>query len=55
MRWCQLAGLKALIDTRAGSIATVGPLAVSVTDPPSADDVQAIVDKVNELITALHQ
>ena len=66
----QFAGLKDLIDQKvttsdlvptiqtnsAGPIAgVVDYLSLRVSDPPSADEVQAIADKIDELITALRR
>ena len=34
-------------------LCTVGPLGLSVSDPPTQADVQAILDKLNELINTL--
>ena len=50
----QFAGLKTLIDGRAGKPPPVfSPLNLTVSDPPAADEVQAIADKVDELIAVL--
>ena len=50
----QFAGLKTLIDGRAGKPPPVlAPLNLTVSDPPAADEVQAIADKVDELIAVL--
>jgi len=33
----------------------VGELSLAISDPPTQSEVEAILDKLNELITALHR
>jgi hypothetical protein len=51
----QLQGLKILIDAKATGIGAVQPLNITLSDPVSTDEVQAILDKLNEVIAALKQ
>jgi hypothetical protein len=49
----QFAGLKTLIDARAHRVDDVNGLGMTVQDPFDASQMQAIVDKLDELIDAL--
>ena len=43
------------IDTTSSNVNSVGLLSMTVSDPPQQYEVQAIVDKIDELITALYR
>jgi hypothetical protein len=59
----QLTGLKALIDLKpdlstvtascAGPVDSVTPLALTVSNPPTQAQLQAVVNKLNELLSWL--
>jgi hypothetical protein len=49
----QFAGLKTLIDARAHRVDDVNGLAMNVQDPVDAGQMQAIADKLDELLDAL--
>ena len=43
----------AISDNSAANVNAVVPLNLTVSDPPTAAETQAIVDKLNEVLTAL--
>ena len=43
------------IDTTSNNVNSVGLLSMNVSDPPQQYEVQAIVDKIDDLITALYR
>ena len=43
------------IDTTSNNVNSVGLLSMNVSDPPQQYEVQAIVDKIDELITAMYR
>lgn len=57
----QFTGLKALIDTKpdlstvtmntAGAVDSVAALALTVSNPPTQAQVQAVVNKINEMLS----
>ena len=49
----QIAALEAAIPQTARNPSSVGPFSISMSDPPTRDQVQAILDVLNQLITAL--
>ena len=63
----QLTSLKTLVDAcptttamqnhvlnhSSGSVATVSPVTLLLSDPPATDEVQVLINKLNELIAAL--
>ena len=51
----QFAGLNDLIAARAPRVDSVSPLSLTLTDPVDINDLQAIANKLDELIAALQQ
>ena len=51
----QFAGLNDLIAARAPRVDSVTPLSLTLTDPVDINDLQAIANKLDELIAALQQ
>ena len=51
----QFAGLNDLIAARAPRVDSVTPLSLILTDPVDINDLQAIANKLDELIAALQQ
>ncbi len=49
------AALASAIAACAQNPATVTNLSLTVSDPPTQSELQAVVDKLNELITALRR
>ena len=49
----QFAGLKALLDDRAHRVDDVNGLGMTVQDPFDASQLQAVADKLDELLDAL--
>ena len=45
--------LNAISDNSAANVNALTPLNLTVSDPPTATETQAIVDKLNEVLTAL--
>ena len=45
--------LNAISDHSAANVNSVTPLNLTVSDPPTATETQAIADKLNEVLTAL--
>ena len=43
------------IDTTSSNVNSIGLLSMTVSDPPQQYEVQAMVDKIDELITALYR